>query len=117
MLTFGEKPVYLCCGHTDMRKSINGLMIMVQHSFALDPCSNAVFAFCNRNRNRIKILEWDADGFWLYLKRLDRGRLRWPGMNGEKTMALTDEEFACLIGSAKLEKKLAWNELPQRLVV
>jgi len=38
-------------------------------------------------------------------------------MNGEKTMTLTDDEFACLIGSAKLEKKLNWNELPQRLVV
>ena len=117
MLTFKGKPVYLCCGATDMRKSINGLIILVEKSFALDPYSNAVFVFSNRNRNRIKILEWDADGFWLYMKRMDRGRIRWPEANEEKTMSLTDEEFSCLIGSAKLEKKLRWNELSGRLII
>jgi transposase len=113
MLSFGGKPVYLCCGHTDMRKSINGLMILVQNSFSLDPFSGSLFVFCNRKRDRLKILEWDTDGFWLYFKRLERGHFRWPGIGADKTMVLTDEEFACLIGSAKLEKKLSRNEVPQ----
>ena len=116
MLRFAGKPVYLCCGHTDMRKSINGLAILVKSSFALDPYAEAIFVFCNRRRDRIKILEWDTDGFWLYFKRLERGHFRWPGMGEEKTMTLTSEELACLIGSAKLEKKLTRNELPQRFV-
>jgi len=116
MLSFGERAVYLCCGHTDMRKSINGLMVLVQSSFALDPFADALFVFCNRKRDRIKILEWDADGFWLYFKRLERGHFRWPGADGDKTMALTGEELACLIGSAKLEKKLTRKELPKRCV-
>ena len=89
-----------------MRKSINGLMGLVQGSFSLDPFSEAVFVFCNRARNRIKILEWDEDGFWLYFKRLERGRLRWPDVGDENKMILTGEELMCLIGSAKLEKKL-----------
>jgi transposase len=59
-----------------MRKSINGLMTLVKSSFELDPFSDALFVFCNRARNRIKILEWDCDGFWLYFKRLERGRFR-----------------------------------------
>lgn len=63
MLSFGGKPVYLCCGYTDMRKSINGLMTLVKSSFVLDPFSDALFVFCNRKRDRIKILEWDTDGF------------------------------------------------------
>ena len=116
MLNFGEKPVYLCCGHTDMRKSINGLMSLVQSSFSLDPFSEAVFVFCNRARNRIKILEWDADGFWLYFKRLERGCFRWPGVGDENKIVLTDAEFQCLIGSAKLEKKLKRNEVLERIV-
>jgi len=116
MLSFGGKPVYLCCGYTDMRKSINGLMTLVKSSFSLDPFSDALFVFCNRNRDRIKILEWDTDGFWLYFKRLERGKFRWPMVGGEKTMVLTNEELACLIGSAKLEKKLSRNDLPQKCV-
>jgi len=116
MLSFNDKAVYLCCGQTDMRKSINGLMTLVQSSFELDPFAEAVFVFCNRKRDRIKILEWDEDGFWLYFKRLERGHYRWPKERGDKTMRLTSDEMACLIGSAKLEKKLARNELPKRFV-
>lgn len=62
MLKFGDKPVYLACGHTDMRKQINGLSAKVQADFALDPFDGALFVFCNRARNRIKVLEWDGDG-------------------------------------------------------
>lgn len=94
-----------------MRKSINGLTILVKNSFSLDPFSEALFVFCNKARDRIKILEWDADGFWLYFKRLERGRFRWPAESTEKTMALTNEELTCLIGSAKLEKKLKRAEV------
>jgi len=116
MLSFGDKPVYLCCGVTDMRKSINGLMVLVQESFALDPFADALFVFCNRKRDRIKILEWDGDGFWLYFKRLERGRFRWPGEGDDNTMRLTNEELACLIGSARLEKKLKRKEIFERSI-
>ena len=115
MMRFNDKPVYLCCGHTDMRKQINGLMTLVQQSFALDPFADAMFVFCNRNRDRLKILEWDGDGFWLYFKRLERGRFRnWPGIDGAGTMELTCEELSCLIDGARLEKKLRRSEVFER---
>jgi transposase len=116
MLSFGEKPVFLCCGVTDMRKSINGLMYIVQNDFELDPFTNALFVFCNRARNRIKILEWDSDGFWLYFKRLERGRFRWPDVGDDNKMSLSPEELSCLIGSAKLEKKLKRREVFERKI-
>lgn len=116
MMRWNDKPVYLCCRHTDMRKSINGLMTLVQSSFSLDPFSNALFVFCNKNRNRLKILEWDGDGFWLYFKRLERGNFRWPSEGEDPIMVLEVEELNCLIDGAKLEKKLKRKEVFERQI-
>ena len=88
MLNFEGKRIYLACGATDMRKSINGLMMLVQNSFQLDPFDNGIYVFCNRSKDRLKILEWDMDGFWLYFKRLEKGHFRWP-QPGESACAVT----------------------------
>jgi transposase len=116
MIRWSDKPVYLCCRYTDMRKSINGLIAVVQESFSLDPFADALFVFCNRNRNRLKILEWDGDGFWLYFKRLERGRFRWPSEGDSATMVLDVNELSCLIESARLEKKLSRREVIERQI-
>jgi len=107
MLTLTDKRIYLACGHTDMRKSINGLSSIVEGSFKLDPFAAALFVFCNRARDRLKILEWDSDGFWLYFKRLEKGRFRWPAADdAEVTMNLTGEEFSHLLGSPRVVQKI-----------
>ena len=114
MLRFDGKAVYLSCGATDMRKSIDGLMGIVKNSFGLDPFDGAVFVFCNRKRDRIKILEWDTDGFWLYFKRLEKGSFRWPREGGGPTMALDPEELTVLLGGVRVELKLKRKEVIER---
>jgi transposase len=116
MLNFEGKQVYLACGKTDMRKQINGLTAIVEGSFQLDPFAQAIFVFCNRNRDRVKILEWDGDGFWLYFKRLERGHFRWPSEGGEATLTLTPEELQVLLGGAKVELKIRRREVLERRV-
>jgi transposase len=66
-----------------MRKSINGLSLLVEEHFQLDLFSGSLFAFCNRSRNRVKILYWDRNGFCLWVKRLEQDVFRWPEMEGE----------------------------------
>ncbi len=70
--------VYLVLGMTDMRKSINGLSILVEKHFELDPFSGHLFVFCNRRRNIMKVLYWDRNGFCLWQKRLEKDYFRWP---------------------------------------
>ena len=115
MIDITGKKIYLACGKTDMRKSINGLAAIVEGSFNLDLFSDAVFVFCNKNRDRVKILVWDTNGFWLLFKRLEKGRFRWPSSNDEnKTMTLTSEELSILLGGAKVELKITRNEVFER---
>jgi|GEM_PF-4391026 len=56
MISISGKSCYLACGATDMRKSINGLAAIVEGSLQLDPFGGSLFVFCNRNRDRLKIL-------------------------------------------------------------
>jgi transposase len=48
--------VYLACGSTDLRKSIDGLAAIVSYTFELDLFSNSLFVFCNRGHDKLKIL-------------------------------------------------------------
>lgn len=70
--------VYLAAGSTDMRKSINGLSILVADKLKMDPLCGHLFVFCNCRRNMIKVLYWDRNGFCLWHKRLEKHRFKWP---------------------------------------
>ena len=114
MLKLRGKRIYLACGPTDMRKAINGLAALVELSFKLDPYEGAVFVFCNRGKDRLKMLEWDVDGFGLYLKRLEKGRFKWPSKNGDDTMCMSGEELERLLEGAKATRKLLRQEVIER---
>jgi transposase len=102
----GIGQVYLACGSTDLRKSIDGLAAIVQEGFTLNPFSPCLFAFCNRERDKIKILHWDRNGFWLYYKRLEKGRFRWP-QDGSGAVGVTRRELRWLLDGLSLEQQYA----------
>lgn len=118
MMNFKGKAVYLACGATDMRNNIDGLSAAVERSFNLSPMSNAIFVFCNGKRNKLKILEWDGDGFWLHYKRLERGVFPWPSKsNGESTMTLSQQELEYLLSGEKLKLKFARIDYAKRISI
>jgi len=115
----GEPPVrdiHLACGATDMRKSIDGLAALVQLTFELDPFSESWFVFCNKERNKLKLLRWDCNGFWLYYRRLERGRFQWPGSADELTKTVTHRQLLWLLDGLNLEQKRAHKAVSVREV-
>jgi len=75
---FENIDIYIRPGITDMRKAVNGLSLTVQQEMSLDPFSESLFLFCNRERKIIKALYWDRNGFCLWQKRLEKHRYPWP---------------------------------------
>jgi len=91
--------IYLARGPTDMRKAIDGLAALTKSSLDCDPCSGHLFVFCNRRRNRLKILYWEESGFWMLLKRLERGTFSWPAADSkQRVLVMTHSELAALLG-------------------
>ncbi len=78
MIGHPRQKVYLASGATDLRQGVDGLAAKVQLDFQLNPFDPCLFAFCNRRKDRIKILEWSERGFWLHCFRLEEGTLPWP---------------------------------------
>ena len=118
MINIAGKQVFLACGSTDMRRGTNGLTAIIEGSFNLGLFDGALFVFCNRNRDLIKVVEWDADGFWLHTKRLQKGKYRWPSLEGDEvTMQLTGEELAYLLGGTRVELKIKRASITERRVI
>jgi transposase len=108
--------VYLACGATDMRKSIDGLAAIVSVTFELDVFSSSWFVFCNRSCDKLKILHWEHNGFWLYYRRLERGRFRWPAADEPGPMAITRRQLQWLLDGLTLTQRQAHPALTARRV-
>lgn len=110
--------VYLVTGFTDMRKSINGLSIIVAEQLELDPLSQAWFVFCNKQRDKLKILFWDTNGFWLYYRRLEQGRFQWPkGNECSGAMGIEARQLQWLLSGLSVNNQTKHNTLTGLSVV
>lgn len=96
-----EWKVYVHRDAIDFRKSINGLAAIVEQSMQLDPFAAAVYVFSNQRRDRIKMLLWDRNGFWLLMKRLEQDRFVWP--RKEAALQLTTQSLHWLLDGIDLD--------------
>ncbi len=105
--------VYVHREAVDFRKSINGLAALVEQALGLDPFAAALYVFANQRRNRVKILGWETNGFWLLMKRLEVDRFVWPRAD-QAVIELTIEQLHWLLEGIDLEAMRAHRMLRYR---
>ena len=101
--------LYVVCGYTDMRKSIDGLCTIIRDHMHMEPGNtNALFLFCGKRCDRIKALLKENDGFVLLYKRLDHhvGRYQWP-RNRSEVKPITWRQFDWLMSGLEIEQPKA----------
>lgn len=98
MIHWSNKMIaYLHREPVDFRKAINGLSVIVQDEMGLSPFDTAIFVFCNKRRSQLKVLHWDATGFVLWQKRLEKEKFKWPSKLTGKTLELNNEQWHWLL--------------------
>lgn len=100
--------VFVATQPVDLRGSFNRLFALTQSVLAQDPLSGHWFVFCNRARNRIKILFWDGSGLWVCAKRLEKGCFTLPQGEGV-CAALRGEELVALLAGLEVTQKKNWH--------
>jgi transposase len=84
----------------DMRFGIHSLAGLVRNQLGSDPMSGDVFVFLGKRGNQVRLLQWDTDGFALYIKKLERGTYQWPA--GADT-SITSQQLGLLLQGVMLE--------------
>lgn len=96
-------PIYLYAHPTDMRCSFNGLCGIVRNHLSLNPVSDGLFVFLNRIRDRMKLLHWGGDGFWLYYKQLERGSFEVPLSSVDSScICLSSDQLSLILSGIEL---------------
>ena len=104
-LTNGSLKIYLALQPCDMRKSFQGLSELATEHLGQELVREALFAFVNKRRNRLKLLYFDGSGTWVAAKRLESGTFNWPKSPkpGDKKLKLAPEALQLLLAGIDLK--------------
>lgn len=103
--------IYLHKQPVDFRKSINGLSVLVEQQMQLSPFSDAIFVFCNRRQDKLKVLYWDKTGFCLWYKRLEQELFRWPQKDDREVLSLSEQQYNWLLSGLDIQRIQAHKTL------
>lgn len=105
------KNIYVSSHYVDMRKSIDGLTLIVNSHFKMNVLDHSLFIFTNRARNRIKILYYESNGFWLFIRRLEHGKFKIREYDHSHTRSITSTQLSWLLEGLEFEENFKEKQL------
>lgn len=102
--------IWLYPSPIDFRKQIDGIVMLIADTLQMNPTLGQLFLFRNREASKIKILWWDRNGFCLYYKRLEKGRLKFPAIQ-EEAMELSLDQLSWLLSGLDFTKQTRLPEV------
>ena len=115
--------IYIANRPTDFRKCFDGLCGEIQSYLQSDPLSGALFVFYNKRRDRLKMIVWDNDGFWMFYKRLEQGTFEIPSGNSDiSRIAINAEQLHLMLcgielSSVRKRKRFEFQQMCQAIKV
>ena len=103
--------IYVSVSAIDMRKSIDSLSVLVNQEFNDDPQSGHLFIFFNRQRDKVKVIYWDKNGYVLHYKRLERHHFVVPNLSGRTQLIITEMQLNGLLAGLDFELMGDFHEL------
>ena len=97
--------IFVARDPVDFRKAHDGLLAVIRDAFGDDPFDGSLFVFLNRGHDRVKLLQWDRDGFWLHYKRLEQGAFKLDVGRDASRCEITRAQLAMLIEGIDLENR------------
>jgi len=93
----------------DMRKSIDGLSIIVSDILNLNPSDGGIYIFCNKKHDKLKMLYWDKNGFTLVYKRLEKEKFKIPNLMSSRS--ITHDQLRWLFDGLDIDKIIGFKSI------
>ena len=105
-----ESKIRLVIPPLDFRKSVDGLTAFIQVELNLDPMQKGCFVFCNKQHDKIKIIEFDFNGFWMYYKRLETGTFLWP-KSDQSVIPISRAQYDWLMNGLSINQRDGFTQV------
>ena len=110
MLNALNATIWLYCQPIDFRKQLDGLIVEIASTLNKDPASGQWFVFRNKQANKIKIIVWEKNGFWMLYKRVEKGRFQFP-TKADHDIRLTSTQLNWLLSGISIHQNTSITSL------
>ena len=111
------KNIYVAKQFCDMRKQIDDLALIVTSQFSMNVLDHSLFIFTNASRNRIKMLYYEANGFWLFTRRLENGKFKFKKHEESGVLMITPQQLNWLIEGLEFENKISEDTVSNCILI